>query len=211
MPDINKISKSRIRNGVSVGKNAVARRSSLGPNPAFTNMVVVEVSPKVVLSPLGSSPSPGLFNWEWRSIHIVHIVAISESCHFRINSKGILTHLSSNNVAGDFKSSNWISQSDDSSSPSLIERSIRVIKRCESRIELIEGSIQFFMVNDTSDRKDFSAGSVSLLGVASVAWHSSDKAVLLFRPDCRLESQSLLGCNALSVVRVILLNRYSKN
>jgi len=44
---------------------------------------------------------------------------------------------------------------------------------------------------------------------AVAAGHASDPAVLLLGPDGGLEGESLLGCESLSVVGVILLDAYA--
>ena len=60
------------------------------------------------------------------------------------------------------------------------------------------------MVDDAGDWQDLSAGGVSLLGVAPVAGHPPDVAVLLFGPDCCLEGEPFLGCEGSLVVGVEL-------
>lgn len=134
-------SKSRRWNRICLGKDTVAWWSCLSPHPAFANVIVVEVSPKVVFSSLGQRPVPAFFNVDFRAIHVIHVVSVGEGGHFSIGSKGILTHSSSCDIAIDFESSNWIGEGNDTSSPSFIEGTIRVTKWGIGWVELIEGTI----------------------------------------------------------------------
>jgi len=54
----------------------------LSPNPRPSNVVMIEVSPKVVLSTLSLPPIPRLFDFQVGSVHIGDIVAVCELCKF---------------------------------------------------------------------------------------------------------------------------------
>ena len=172
----------------------------MSPDPAPANVVMIEVSPKIVFSSLSLGPVPEFFNFDSWSVHVVHVVTISESCHLSITSKIILTELSSSDIAVDFKSSDGVCQCDDSSSPSFIEGVVGVIEWGVGRIELIERSVQLSVVDNTSDWQDFGARCVTFLGVTSFTRHSADIAVFLFWPDGGRKSESLFSTKALPVI-----------
>ena len=132
MVDINKMSKSGFvglgcGEGVTVGDDAVAGGSGLGPYPALADVVVVEVAPKVVLSSLGASPFPGLFDGQFGSIHVIHVVSVSEGGHLGVRSEGVLAHLGAHDVAGHFQSSDGVGEGDDTSGPAFVEGSVGMI------------------------------------------------------------------------------------
>lgn len=192
--------------GVAAWQHAVTAWSSLSPHPASTNMIMVEISPKIVLSSLGQWPVPGLLNTNSWPVHVRHIVAISEGSKLSISAKGILAQSHSSQVAIDFEASNGVSKRNNTSSPTLIVGVIGIGEGGKWRVEAVPWAVKFERVNDTSDWQNLSARSISFVGVAPVAWHSSDKAIFLFRPDSCLEGESLLGWESLPVVRVVLFD-----
>lgn len=131
-------------------------------------MVMIKVSPKIELSSLRLRPIPQFFNRDVRTVHVGHVVAVCEGCHFSVSSKGILAHSGSCDVAIDFQTSDWVSESDYASSPAFIEGVIGVIERSEVGIEAIPGSVEGEVVDDTGDWEDSCAGGVSFLRVASI-------------------------------------------
>ena len=199
-------SKSGLGNGVGSGKDAVSCRGGLGPHPALSNVVVVEVPPKVVFSPLGIRPFPALLNVDLGSVHVVHVVTVGEGGHLGVTAKCVLAHSGSGDVAIDFESTDGVSEGNDASGPSFIERVVRVGERSVCGVELVERSVQFFMVDDAGNGQDFCAGSVAFLRVTVDAGHSAHVAVLLFGPNGGREGESLLGGGGLAVVREVLLD-----
>ena len=176
----------------------------MGPDPALSDVVVVEISPEVVLSPLGFSPVPGLLDGDGGSVHVVHVVAVGEGGHLGIMAEIVLAELGTGDVAVDFEASDGVGEGDDSSGPALVEGLVGVVEGGEGGIELVEGPVEFLMVDDAGDGEDFSAGGVALLGVAAVAGHPANITVSFFGPDGGLEGESLLRSHSLPVVRVEL-------
>lgn len=64
-------------------------------------------------------------------------------------------------------------------------------------------------MNDAGHRQNLSAGCVSFVGVAPVAGHTAHKTIFLLWPNGGLEGQTLLGCEALSVVRKVLFDAHA--
>ena len=128
-------------NGVGFGKGTVSGRCSLSPYPAFADVVVIKVSPKVTFSSLGLSPVPTFFNCNSGTIHIRHVVAISVCSEFSIFSESILAQSGTGYVAIDFKATDRVGESDDSATPSLIEGVVRVIVGGEGGIELVPWTV----------------------------------------------------------------------
>jgi len=115
----------------------------------------------------------------------------------------------SGDVAVDFESSNGVGESDDTSGPSVVERVVGVGVRCECGVEPIVGPVEFLMMDDAGDGQDLRAGSISFLGVATVAGHSSHITVLFLGPDGGLEGQALLGNESLTIIREVLFDAQS--
>lgn len=113
----------------------------MGPDPALSDVVVVEVSPKIVLSSLGQRPVPALLNVDLRTVHVVHVVSVGEGGHLGVGAECVLAHSGSGDVAIDLESANGVGESDDASGPALIERVVRVGKRCIGGVELVERSV----------------------------------------------------------------------
>ena len=123
----------------------------MGPDPASADVVMVEVSPKVVLSSLGLGPVPGLFDGNFGAVHVVHVVAVGEGGHLGVFAEGVLAHSGASDVAVDFESSDGVGQGDNTSGPAFVVGGIRVGAGLEGGIELVEGSVKFFMVEDAGD------------------------------------------------------------
>lgn len=198
---INNESKSSLsRNGVGLGQNTISSGSGLSPDPAPADVIMVEISPKVVLSSFSIGPVPCFLDGDTGSVHIRDVVAVGEGGHLCISSECVLAHLGSDDVASDFQTTDGIGEGDDASSPPFVEGLVGVGVGGEGRIELIEGSIEFEGMDDAGDWKDLAARGVSFVGVASVAGHPPDIAVCLCWPHCGLEREPPLGCESLSVV-----------
>lgn len=56
---------------VCIGNDTVSSKGR--PNPAASNVVMIEVSPKIVLSSFGFSPIPGFFEGKGGSVHVWHV------------------------------------------------------------------------------------------------------------------------------------------
>ena len=168
-------------------------------------MVVVEISPEVVLSPLGFGPVPGFLDGDGGAVHVVHVVAVGEGGHLGIMAEIVLAELGTGDVAVDFETSDGVGEGDDSSGPALVEGLVGVVEGGEGGVELVEGPVEFLMVDDAGDGKDLGAGGVAFLGVASVAGHPAHITVAFLGPDCGLEGESLLRHHSLPVVREELI------
>jgi hypothetical protein len=199
---INRLSKSWGGDGVDGGKHAVAVGGGLGPNPTASDVVVVEVAPKVVLSALGERPVPGLLDRDSGAVHVVHVVPVGEGGHLGVRSEGILAHLGPCDVRVDLQAAHGVSESDYAAGPALVEAPVGVAEGLEDGVVLVKGSVELLGVEDAGDWQNFSAGGVTLLRVAPIAGHPPDVAVLLFRPHGGREGESLLRRKALLVVRV---------
>lgn len=200
-------SKSIGGNRIASGKDAVASGGSLSPYPASSDVVVVEVAPKIILSSRSLWPVPSLLNSQVRAVHVVHVPSVSELGEFSSRAECVLTHVVASCVAGDFKTTDRVSECDNTSSPALVEWLIRVVVGGEVGVVVIEGTSEHPRVDDASHREPDGAGSISELWIAAVAGHPSHKAVLLLRPNGCLECESLLNHKALPVIGVVLRNR----
>ncbi len=150
-------------------------------------MVMIKIPPKIVLPAFGLTPVPGFLNGYVWSIHVGNIVPVSELGEFSAGSEGGLAHFVAHCVASDVDASHWVGDSEDATSPPLVEGLVRVTVGGEIRIIVIEGSIKYFGVDDAKDGVFLSARGVSELGVAAVTRHPADEAVLLGGPDGGLE------------------------
>ena len=200
-------SKSIGGNWVAFGEDAVASGGGLGPDPAPSDVVVVEVAPKVILSGRGLSPVPSLLDLQVGAVHVTQVPSVSELGEFGSRAESVLAHVVAGCVAGDVKTADGVSECDDTSSPALVEGLIRVVVGSEVGVVVIEGASEHLGVNDAGHWELDGAGSVSELRVAPVAGHPAHKAVLLLRPDGCLECESLLSHKALPVIGVVLRNR----
>ncbi len=90
---------------------------------------MVEDSPKIVLSPLGLGPVPRLLQLDNRPVHSVNVATVSESGKLSITAKSILTQSCPRKIAIDLESHDRVSQSDHTTSPTLVERLVSVTKR----------------------------------------------------------------------------------
>ena len=174
------------------------------PNPRLADVVVVEVSPKVILSTVGLSPVPGLLNVQVRTVHVGHVPSIGELGKFGIGSECGLAHVVASRVTGHIDSSNGVSHGNDTTSPALVEGLIGVGIGSEVRIVIIVGSVKYLRMDDTKNWQLLGARSISKLRVAAIAGHPSHEAVFLFRPDGGLEGEALLVRNTLPEIRVEL-------
>ena len=197
----NRAIKSISWDGVRFGEDAVAVGGGLGPDPALADVVVVEISPEVVLSPLGLGPVPGLLDGDGGAVHVVHVVAVGEGGHLGIMAEIVLAELGTGDVAVDFEASDGVGEGDDSSGPALVEGLVGVVEGGEGGVEFVEGPVEFLMVDDAGYGEDLRAGGVALLGVAAIAGHPAHITVPFLGPDSGLEGQSLLRHHSLSVVR----------
>lgn len=204
-------SKSIGGNGVAFGEDAVSSGSSLGPDPASANVIVVEIAPKVILSSGGLGPVPGLFDFQVRTVHVGHVPSVSELCEFGAGAEGVLAHVVSSGVASHVKSADRISEGDDAAGPALVEGLIGVAVGSEIRVVVIERPGEHFRVDDAGDGQLDSAGGVSELRVATVAGHPAHETVLLLRPDCCLECESFLNHRPRPVIRVVLRERVGRS
>lgn len=131
-------SKSIGGNGVAFGEHTVASGSSLSPYPASADVVVVEISPKVILSSSGLSPAPCLLDFEIGSVHVGHVPSISELCELGTGSKGVLAHVVSSCIASHIQTTHWISEGDDATGPALVEGLIGIAVGSEIGVVVIE-------------------------------------------------------------------------
>ena len=194
-------------NRIAIRNDAISRRIRLRPHPRSSSMIMIEVSPKVVLSTLGLSPIPILFHLRIRAVHISHVVTVSKCCKFSGCTEGSLAQIIANPVTGNFQTANRVSDCDDASSPPLIEGLVGVGIGSIIWEELVEGSVEYFGVDDASDGQFGGAGGVSWLRIASVAGHSASVVVFLWWPNGCLECESFLVCDALLIVREELATR----
>jgi len=178
-------------------------------------VVVVKYSPKIVFSSLGQSPAPRFLNFNRWTVHLRDIEAIGESRELGILAKCVLAKLCSSQVAVDLQSRDWVSQGDDSASPTLVERLVSISVRGGKRRGILEGgggvegvvrAVEFHVIDDTGEWEFDCTGDISLVGVAAIAGHPADVAVFLLGPDCGLESEAFLGGEGLLVVGVVLLD-----
>ena len=194
-------------NRIAIRNDAISRRSCLCPHPRSSRMIVIEVSPKVILSTLGLSPIPIPFHLEIRPVHISHVVTVSKCCKFSGGTEGSLAQIIANLVTGNFQTANRVSDCDDASSPPLIEGLVGVGLGSVIWEELVEGSVESFGVDDASDGQFGGAGGVSWLRIASVAGHPANVIVFLCWPNSGPECESFLICDALSIIREELATR----
>lgn len=166
-------------------------------------MVVVEVSPKIVLSSFGFDPVPGPFDFQVGAVHIGHVPSVGELGELGFSAEGRLAEIVSYLVTGDLDSSDGVSDCDDASSPTLIERLVGVIVWGEVGVVIIERAVVGPRSDNAGDGQLLSAGSISKLWVAPITRHSADEAVGLLGPNRGLEGQSLLIGVSLSIVREV--------
>ena len=119
------------------------------------------------------------------------IPSVSELGELGLGTESCLAEVVSCLVAGDIDAADWVSDCDDSSSPALIEGLVGVAVGSEVRVVIIERPVKFFGVDDAENWQFGSTRSVSELGIAAIARHPPHEAVLLLRPNGRLESQPL--------------------
>ena len=179
----------------------------MGPDPSLADVVVVEVAPKVILSTLGLGPAPGLLDVQVGAVHVGHVPSVGELGELGLGSESSLAEVVAGRVAGHLDSSDGVSDSDDATSPALIEGLVGVGIGSKVRIVIIVGSVKYLRVDDTKDWQFGGAGGVSELRVAAIAGHPAHEAVFLFRPDGGLESEALLVCDTLSEIGVELRDR----
>lgn len=166
-------------------------------------MVMVEITPQIELSSLSLGPVPGLLDFQIRTVHVGHVPSVCELCELGFWPEGGLAKVVSDLVAGDLDSSDWVSQSDNTSSPALIKGLIRVVIGSKVGVVIVEWTIVSPGSDDACDWKFLCAGSISELGIASVAGHSTDKAICLLGPNSCFEGQTLLIVVALAIVREV--------
>lgn len=166
-------------------------------------MIMVKVTPQIEFSSFSLGPVPGLLDFEIGAVHVGHVPSVCELCELGFMPESGLAKVVSHLVAGDLDSSDWVSQSDDTSSPALIEGLIRVIIGGKVGVVIVEWTIVSSGSDDASDWKLLCAGSISELGIASVAGHSTDKAIRLLGPNSCFEGQTLLIVVALAIVREV--------
>ena len=199
-------SKSIRTDRVRFRKHAVTVRCILCPDPAAADVVVSEVWPETKLSTFGLGPIPGLLDFDQRSVHVVHVVAVIEGSEFCIDSEGTFAVVITCSVAINFETSDGIGEDNDSSSPSVVFTVISNIEGGKCGSVTIKGSVQQFGMKDTGDGDFDSAGRVSLLGIAPITFHLADPTIFLFRPYSSLEGETLLDGGSGSVVREVFLS-----
>lgn len=123
----------------------------MSPNPRPSDVVMIEVSPKVVLSTLSLPPIPRLFDFQVGSVHIGDVETVGELCKFGGGAKGRLAKIVPNSVASDFQAANGVSDCDDASSPPLVEGLVGVCIRCVILEEAVVGSVENFVVYDAGN------------------------------------------------------------
>lgn len=84
---------------VTIRQYAVSRGRRLSPNPRFSNMIMIEVPPEVILPTFSLLPAPTFLDTQIRSIHIRHVVPISKSGKFSGGPIGSFAEIISNTVA----------------------------------------------------------------------------------------------------------------
>lgn len=113
--------------GARIGKHAITIGCILSPNPTTTNMIMIKDTPHIVLSRTCLSPIPCFFNFKIRTIHVLHVVTICKCGEFSMITICGFTHVITCSVTVNFKSSDWVGHSENTSSPSFIVRLIRVV------------------------------------------------------------------------------------
>ena len=171
---------------------------------------MIKIPPEVILSRERFTPVPSLLNVYIRTIHIRHIPSISKLSKLSCWSKGSLAQVITSSITIDVNPSDGVSNSDNSTCPSLIERLISDAVWRKIRIEVIVRPVKYFCVNDAKDWQWLCARSISKLGIASIARHPTHEAVFLFRPDSRLECKSFFISNTLPKIREELRNRVTR-
>lgn len=171
---------------------------------------MIEVSPQIEFSGVCLLPAPGFLDLEVRSVHVLHIPAVSELGELSISSKSGLAETIAGFVAVDFEASDRVSDCEDSSGPAFIEGLVRVVIGSKIRVEAIVRAVERAGVDDAENGDLDTAGGVSFLRIASAARHPSHKAILLLRPNCGLERQSFLSHYTMPVVRVELIDAHAR-
>lgn len=179
----------------------------MSPHPTLSHIVVVKVSPKVVLPRHGLAPVPGLLDPQIGSVHVRHVPSVSELGKLGPRTKGSLAQIVTHSVTGNIQTAHGVSHSDDTASPSLVERLVGIGVGSEIGVEAIVGTSENFGVDDASDGQPLGAGRVSVLRIAAVAGHPAHEVVLLGRPDGGSESEPPLVADALAVIGEVLRDR----
>ena len=137
---------------VVLGDEAVSVRSVLSPHPAATNVVVVKVTPHSELSLFGLTPVPRRLDFYLRSIHLVHIVPISEGSKLCIRTIGSLAHVITSSKAIDLKAADGVSKCKDSSGPAFVKGLVGDIVLTEVGVKVIKGTVEGLVVEDAQYR-----------------------------------------------------------
>ena len=125
-------SKSICWNWIRFRDDTVSCRSSLSPNPAASHVIMIKYTPKIIFTSLSLLPIPWFLEFENRTVHLLHVETICEGCELSICSKSVLAHSSSCEVTIDLQSRHRVSQSNNSTCPSLIKRLIDICEGSSS-------------------------------------------------------------------------------
>ena len=133
---------------IGLGDDAVSVGSVLGPHPAATNVVVVEVPPHSILSLFRLTPVPSRLDFYHRTVHLVHVVPIIECSELCIRTVGSLAHVVASDEAIDFKAADGVSEGEDSSGPAFIKGLVGNIVLSKVGVEVIKGTVEGFVMQD---------------------------------------------------------------
>ena len=111
-------------------------------------MVVVKVPPHSEFSLFGLTPVPRRLDFYLRSIHLVHIVAVSEGSKLCIRTIGSLAQVISSSKAIDLEATDRVSECKDSSSPAFVKGLIGDIVLTEVGVKVIKGAAEGLVVED---------------------------------------------------------------
>ncbi len=89
--------------GINRGRSvaAVGLGLPVDPHPGPSSVVVVEVAPKIPLSPLGLVPVPQRPGLDWVSVHERHVESRVEGCELGVVAEVPLAEVVSRFVASD--------------------------------------------------------------------------------------------------------------
>lgn len=191
---------SKSMDGVVFGEDTISSGSGLSPNPGPSEVVVVKISPKVILSAFGLGPVPRLLDGHVGPIHVGDVPPVSELREFSTRPEGCLAEAIASGVSGDVDAADGVSDCEDAARPPLVEGLVGIGVGSEVGVVVVEGPVEYFGVDDAKKGESLGAGGVSELRVAAVARHPPHEAVLLRWPDRRLERESLLVGNPLPIV-----------
>ena len=129
---------------------------------------MIEVSPKVPGSLLGTGPAPSVPCLMGSDIHKIIVVSVSELSEFCFVSEISFTKLISHLVAADVTSSNRNGDFKDSSSPSIIVSTIENSEGSVVKVNLVKGSTESFGKINTKDGQSPITQDITIIRIAVI-------------------------------------------